>query len=96
MKGHDIKEFKAQQDTSKWRFTEWLQVGHTRWQLQSEKFWRVPAEIKDTRYGICQECDLFVKATTQCQDCGCFMGIKTWLGGYACPKGKWAAEQTPE
>lgn len=92
----DISEFKVQQDTSVWRFTDWIQVGRSRWQRQSEKFWRVPAAIKDDRYALCQQCEHFVAATNQCQKCLCFMGIKTWLGGFACPIGKWPAEQDPD
>ena len=93
---NDLDEFKAQQDTSNWRFTEWIQVGEARWRKESEKFWRVPAEVKDSRYAICRSCDLYIKATTQCKHCLCFMGIKTWIGGFACPKGKWDKEEKPE
>ena len=83
-------------DASMWRFTRWVQTGKERWQKLSEPFWRVPAEVKDTRYGICQNCDQFNQTTTQCQQCLCFMGIKTWLGGFACPLDKWQALEPKE
>lgn len=92
----DLDEFKKQQDTSSWRLTQWIQVGEAKWRKQAEKFWRVPADIKDKRYAICQSCEHYIKITTQCQQCHCAMGIKTWLGGFACPIGKWEKEQHPE
>lgn len=82
-------------DNSEWRYTDLLQTGANRWSKLSEKFWRVPSEIKDSRYAICQDCDRFIKATTQCRECACAMGIKTWLGGFACPLEKWDVAERP-
>ena len=93
IKKTELEEFKAQQDASAWRFTNWIRVGRNRWQKQAEKFWRVPAGIQAQRYAVCKGCEHFVATTSQCQQCQCFMGIKTWLGGFACPLDKWQAEQ---
>ncbi len=83
-------------DNSVWQFTDLIQTGKNRWSKLSNKFWRVPAEIKDHRYSVCKECDQFIPATTQCKKCLCAMGLKTWLGGFACPIDKWGAEDHPE
>ena len=78
-----------------WIWTDWIPVGIRRWRRLGEKFWRVPGEIKDKRYAICQACEEFVPVTTQCRRCYCAMGIKTWYSGFSCPKGKWPAVSPP-
>ncbi|MGA8261832.1 MAG: hypothetical protein WB783_16595 [Arenicellales bacterium] len=78
-----------------WKWTAWVKVGKERWRNLGEKFWRVPPEVKRQRYGICRECEEFIPVTTQCRRCYCPMGIKTWYGGFACPKGKWPALSPP-
>lgn len=50
---------------------------------------RVSSEEKDKRMSICQECPRFVKATSQCLECGCIMKLKTKLAAATCPLGKW-------
>ena len=55
---------------------------------------RVPKEVRDARYKICQNCPLFIKDSKRCSDCGCFMEAKTWVNGdkaVLCPKDRWAA-----
>lgn len=46
-------------------------------------------EIRDERLAICKGCDELFKPTRTCRDCGCFMGLKTWLKGATCGLGKW-------
>jgi len=48
-------------------------------------------EIQKERYDICLSCEKLYKPTSTCKICGCFMQVKTWLPGEACPLGKWKA-----
>ena len=48
--------------------------------------------IIDKRFSICQGCDHFIKATSQCKKCGCFMKVKTRISTARCPVGKWEKE----
>lgn len=41
------------------------------------------------RYSICQACPEFIKLTTQCKKCGCFMKVKSKMKLAVCPLGKW-------
>lgn len=78
-----------------WLWTDWIRTGRARWRRVTEKFLRVPSEIKDRRYAICQQCEHFVPATTQCRKCYCAMGLKAWYAELACPDGKWGPERPP-
>lgn len=53
---------------------------------------RVSDEIASKRYNICFSCDFFIKTTTQCRKCGCFMKIKTTILDAECPINKWGKE----
>jgi hypothetical protein len=46
-------------------------------------------EVANKRYSICQSCDKFVKLTTQCTECSCFMILKTKFQSSTCPINKW-------
>lgn len=46
-------------------------------------------DIKDARYNICLGCDRLFKPTRTCKECGCFMGLKTWIKDASCPIGEW-------
>lgn len=83
------------QHEDEWVWTSWIRGRRKRWQQLGEKFWRVPVDIKEQRYGICRECEEFISFTTQCRVCFCAMGIKTWYAGFACPKDKWPAVAVP-
>lgn len=50
-------------------------------------------ETRDKRYDICKECDRLFKPTRTCKECGCFMGLKTWLKTSECPLGKWGMSE---
>jgi len=45
--------------------------------------------VSDERLKICKACEHFIKTTTTCKKCGCFMIIKTKLVNSECPIGKW-------
>ena len=46
-------------------------------------------EEVDERLSICRGCEHFIKFSTQCSKCGCFMNLKTRLINASCPLGKW-------
>lgn len=41
------------------------------------------------RYSMCNDCPEFIKPTSQCKQCGCFMKLKVKLKRATCPIGKW-------
>jgi hypothetical protein len=47
-----------------------------------------PQDLQQARMAICESCP---ELTTlkRCQQCGCFMLVKTRLTGAHCPLGKW-------
>jgi predicted metal-binding protein len=48
--------------------------------------------IAKERMLVCFECEKYIKATTQCKECGCVMLLKTLLMDSSCPLNKWGAE----
>ena len=48
--------------------------------------------IIDRRFSMCQDCEHFISATSQCKECGCFMKVKTKVATARCPVGKWEKE----
>jgi len=48
--------------------------------------------IIDARLAECRDCEHFIKATSQCKKCGCFMKVKARLATASCPIGKWEKE----
>lgn len=50
---------------------------------------RASNQEQEKRMSLCRECPRFVKATTQCLECGCVMKLKTKLAAATCPLGKW-------
>lgn len=59
------------------------------WDLFNKNLGRVQTEVAEKRLEICRGCPHFIKATTQCKECGCFMTAKTKLPNASCPIGKW-------
>lgn len=49
----------------------------------------VSNETQQNRISICNECVEFNKTTHICDQCGCFMPIKTKLENQKCPLGNW-------
>lgn len=45
--------------------------------------------VRDDRLDVCKGCPELWKPTRTCKQCGCFMGLKTWLSEATCPLGKW-------
>jgi len=52
----------------------------------------VEAIIQSNRMATCNACSEFIKSTSQCKKCGCFMSAKTRLKVSSCPIGKWGRE----
>ncbi len=46
----------------------------------------------NNRMQICNSCLYYVKGTSQCKKCGCFMTAKTRLKQSQCPVGKWGKD----
>jgi len=61
------------------------------WDLFNKNIGRVETQIAEKRLEICKGCDKFIKATTQCKECGCIMKLKTKLPNASCPLHKWEA-----
>lgn len=44
------------------------------------------------RMAICRLCDKLRKDLPFCEECGCFMPLKTSLKNTVCPLGKWGTD----
>jgi hypothetical protein len=65
-------------------------LGDTRpWDIIKPSKQNAPKSVSEERYSICKECPEFIKITSQCKKCGCFMPAKTTLALASCPIGKW-------
>lgn len=58
-----------------------------------EPFTPTLKEAHDERLAVCKACDRYIKATSTCRECGCFMAVKTWIPAAHCPlpDPKWGA-----
>lgn len=52
----------------------------------------VEAVVQSNRMATCNACPDFIKSTSQCKRCGCFMSAKTRLKASSCPIGKWGRD----
>jgi hypothetical protein len=60
---------------------------------QALRHGKVSKEVRDERYDTCKACPSFNAKSKRCNDCGCFMEAKTWVGGdpnKLCPQKKWS------
>lgn len=62
------------------------------WDLLNPNIENVDLVVQEKRISICRQCDRFIKATTQCKECGCVMKLKTKLPHASCPLDKWGVE----
>jgi hypothetical protein len=65
------------------------------WDLINPYIEDVPNETYSNRMKICISCDNFIRMTSQCKKCGCFMHLKSKLPNASCPIGLWD-EYKPE
>ena len=56
---------------------------------QVKKYLIHDQSIIDSRMDECLKCEHFFKPTSSCKKCGCFMKVKSKVGDFACPVGKW-------
>ena len=82
------------QQNNEEKLSPWQQwkknLGDTRpWDLVNPNAVKVPDEESKRRFEICKACPEFIKLTTQCKKCGCFMAGKVKLSEAACPLEKW-------
>ena len=54
-------------------------------------FINVNEKVKQERLDICRSCDKFNSQNTTCNECGCFLNIKTSWASEKCPLDKWLA-----
>ncbi len=54
-------------------------------------FQHVDENTKIQRLEICKTCEKLNSITYQCNECGCFLPIKTSWATERCPLGKWTA-----
>jgi hypothetical protein len=65
-------------------------MGDTRpWDIFNPATEYVVDEVFNERYSICKACPKFIKTTSQCKECGCFMAVKAKIENAACPIQKW-------
>lgn len=63
-----------------------------------ESMWTKRDAVSKERMAICRVCEHFNSFTNQCNQCGCFMVVKTKMLSSECPVGKWSKlddEPTP-
>ena len=49
----------------------------------------ISKDERNSRLNVCKGCERLFKPTGTCKECGCFMGLKTWIDRATCPLGKW-------
>jgi len=54
-------------------------------------FEHVPKYIKSSRLKVCESCDRMNKDNKTCNECGCYLDIKTGWATESCTLGKWNA-----
>ena len=59
------------------------------WDLLNPNTEYAEDSLKENRLSICESCPEYIKLTSQCKQCGCFMKLKTKLLHAACPLEKW-------
>lgn len=60
---------------------------------QAVRHGKVSKEVREERYDTCKACPAFNPDSKRCNECGCFMEAKTWVGGppqKLCPLKKWS------
>jgi len=49
----------------------------------------VSGEVHTQRQSTCDTCPSHDSTANRCNECGCFLQLKTWLPDEKCPAGKW-------
>jgi hypothetical protein len=48
-----------------------------------------PREVSRQRLEICEKCDFYQSNSKICDQCGCFLPLKTTMANMKCPIDKW-------
>lgn len=59
----------------------------------ADGFNNVSDEKKQQRMDICNACEFINKSNNTCNQCGCFLDVKTSWRTTSCPIGKWGPEE---
>ena len=88
-----LEEFDARRGGKKVKATKkQMLTGLMKTAGQAVRHGKVSAEIREERYDTCKSCPAFLEDSKRCNECGCFMEAKTWVGGnpdMLCPLKKW-------
>lgn len=85
MEWRSISSITEGKHMSKWEEYK-KKLGTTRpWDVLNPNTEWSEEETAKARLNICFDCDSFIKVTTQCRQCGCFMKLKTKLQNATCP-----------
>lgn len=57
---------------------------------------RVSDEVRRARIDVCFDCPAYEDALGECQICGCYIGLKSWLSTEQCPSKKWPGDTGPQ
>lgn len=60
--------------------------------VKLDSIWQRRKEVAVERMKICVDCDRYNSTTTQCNECGCFMLVKTTFANSVCPLKKWGKD----
>jgi hypothetical protein len=59
------------------------------WDLLNPNTEYANSKVAKERFDICKSCPKLIKKIKVCEECGCFMALKTKLLHAECPIGKW-------
>lgn len=59
-------------------------------------FKNVSKEAQQRRLDICRGCELYNAENTSCNECGCYLNVKTSWASESCPLNKWGQESIPK
>lgn len=59
------------------------------WDIFRKNVDKISNEMLQKRLSICAVCPEYIRLTSQCKACGCFMKGKASIADASCPKGKW-------
>jgi hypothetical protein len=65
------------------------------WDIFNKNIEKVEEKVFQERLDICNGCPEFLKLTSQCKECGCFMKVKARIQEAKCPLNKWNSFEIP-
>jgi hypothetical protein len=55
-----------------------------------------PRQVAKERMAICESCDFYRSSSQICEQCGCFMPLKTTMSNLKCPIDKWGEHKNAD